>query len=111
MADLAEIVSKNEEQIRAEWIRGMSKSVQRMDLISKTELEEQCQAVLKAVVHGMKSGGAEDLSGAGWNPAKELLLEISASRARQGFSTVEVATFVLSLKQPLFAAIRRDWRS
>jgi len=52
--------------------------------------------------------GPADVSGKGWNVARELLQEISASRARQGFSPTEVATFVLSLKQPLFAAIRRD---
>ena len=39
---------------------------------------------------------------------KELLQEISASRARQGFSPSETATFVLSLKQPLFNALRKE---
>ena len=34
--------------------------------------------------------------------------EITASRARQGFPPTEVATFVLSLKQPLFGATRRE---
>jgi len=108
MSDLAEIISRNEEQIRAEWIRDMSTAVQRADLISKTEMDEQCRALLSSVVEGMRSSGSSNLQGAGWNTARELLQEISASRARQGFSPSEVATFVLSLKQPLFSAIRRD---
>jgi rsbT co-antagonist protein RsbR len=108
MAELAEIISKYEEQVRAEWIRGMSGSVQRMDLISKTELDEQCAAVLSAIIQGVKVSGVGDLSGPGWTAARELLGEISASRARQGFSSVDTATFVLSLKQPLFAVIRRE---
>jgi rsbT co-antagonist protein RsbR len=107
MTDLAEIISGNEEQIRSEWIRDMSKSLQRADLISKTELEEQCGAVLKALVAGVRSSSA-DIRAAGWAPTREILESISASRARQGFSPTEVATFVLSLKQPLFAAIRKD---
>jgi hypothetical protein len=50
MNELAEIISGNEDQIRAEWIKEMSSSVQRPDLISKTELEEQCRALLSALV-------------------------------------------------------------
>ena len=108
MSDLAEIISRNEDQIHAEWIRDMSKSIQRMDLISKSELDEQCGALLKAVVSGIKSGNPANIRTGGWTQAREFLEGISASRARQGFSPTEVATFVLSLKQPLIAAIRHD---
>jgi rsbT co-antagonist protein RsbR len=108
MNELAEIISQNEEQIRAEWLRDMSKSLQRSDLMSKTELEEQSSSVLKAVVEGVRTSGPTNFASKGWASARELLQQISASRARQGFSPTEVATFVLSLKQPLFAAIRRD---
>jgi rsbT co-antagonist protein RsbR len=107
MSELADIISRNEEQIRAEWIRDMAKSLQRGDLISKTELEEQSRAVLGAVVKGVKSD-SNDISSQSWSGARSLLQDISASRARQGFSPVEVATFVLSLKQPIFSAIRHD---
>lgn len=108
MTDLAEVISRNQDQIRTAWIRDMSQSIQRTDLISKTELDEQCSTLLNAVVAGVRSSGPSDISGPGWQQARELLQTISASRARQGFSSVEVATFVLSVKQPLFAAIRRD---
>ncbi len=108
MNELADIISQNEEQIRTEWLRDMGKSLQRPDLMSKTELEEQSRSVLNAVVAGVKTGGMTDLSAKGWNAARELLQEISGSRARQGFSPGEVATFVLSLKQPVFAAARRE---
>ncbi len=108
MSEIAEIISKNEDRIRAEWIRDMSKSVQRSDLMSKTELDEQSRALLSAIVQGVKMSGPTDVSASGWTAARELLQDISASRARQGFSSVEVATFVLSLKQPLFASIRES---
>jgi rsbT co-antagonist protein RsbR len=111
MNELTEILSKNEAQILAEWIRGMEKSVQRTDLISKTELEEQCRSILTAVIAGVRVSGPTDISGAGWNSARDLLREISTSRARQGFSPSQVATFVLSLKQPVFSAVRRDLSS
>jgi rsbT co-antagonist protein RsbR len=106
MSNLAEIISQNEDHLRAEWVRTMAAGVERSDLISKAELDEQCSAILQAIVEGIKTSGGENLAGAGWNTARELLTSVSASRARQGFTPSAVATFVLSLKQPLFVLIR-----
>jgi rsbT co-antagonist protein RsbR len=106
MNDLAEIISQNEDRLRSEWIRTMSSGVERADLISKAELDEQCGSLLKEVVDGVKTSGPENTRAAGWNGARELLGGISSSRARQGFSSTDVATFVLSLKQPLFVLLR-----
>lgn len=106
MNDLAEIISKNADAIRKEWVAEMSRSVERADLMNITELEDQCRLVLDALVEGVRTSSPTNVTGAGWNTARDLLRDISASRARQGFSTVEVATFVLSLKQPLFSSIR-----
>lgn len=108
MNELAEIISTNEDQIRTDWMRDMSRSTQRTDLMSKNELEEQCRNLLSAVAAGVRISGPTDLSASGWNTARELLQEISTSRARQGFSPSDVATFALSLKQPLFSVARRE---
>jgi rsbT co-antagonist protein RsbR len=109
--ELAEIVSKNQNQILSEWIRDMGTSVQRADKIGKEELESQCRTLLKSVVEGIRISGPTEIKAPGWNAARELLEEISASRARQGFSPEDVATFVLSLKRPMFGAIRRELSS
>jgi rsbT co-antagonist protein RsbR len=106
MNQLAEIISNNEDRIRSEWVRNMSKAIQRSDLMGKAELDEQCRTLLKAIVNGVKAAGPAEISGAAWKEVRELLQDVSASRVRQGFSPVEVATFVLSLKQPLFSLIR-----
>jgi rsbT co-antagonist protein RsbR len=106
MNDLAEIVSRNSDSIRKQWIAEMSGVIQRADLMSKAELEEQCRAILDAIAEGVRTSGAANVSGPGWDTARQLLRDITASRARQGFSPVDVAIFVLSLKQALFSAIR-----
>src|ERR1700742_5012262 len=105
MSELAEIISKNESKILSEWTGKMSQSVQRADLISKKELDEQCRTLLNGIVASVKTAGSTSLEAPGWSTAREFLSEISGTRARQGFSPVDVATFVLSLKLPLFAAI------
>jgi rsbT co-antagonist protein RsbR len=40
---------------------------------------------------------------------RDLLEEISRGRAVQGFTTAETATFVLSIKQPLFGMLRTEF--
>jgi rsbT co-antagonist protein RsbR len=107
MHDLAEIIAQNSEAIRQNWIADMSKAVERTDLISKTELEEQARGLLDAVASGLRSSNVINVSDAAWDRARDLLRDISASRARQGFSPADVAMFVLSLKRPLFATIRK----
>jgi len=111
MNQLAEIISGKEESIRAAWARDMAQTVQRADLMSKAELDEQCRTLLGAIVRGVRTSGTTDVSAHGWNEASEFLQDVSATRARQGFSPAEVAMFVLSLKQPLFAAIREALNS
>ena len=51
----------------------------------------------------------EDLTGAGWEPLKQLLAALSVSRANLGFTPSETALFVLSLKPSLFALVRKNW--
>src|SRR5437660_752335 len=101
MAEIPEIISQNRDQIRDEWQREMSASIQRADLISKTELQEQCDALLDAILAGMRGGSMDVSSSVSWKPTRELLEEISATRARQGFTASQTARFVLSLKRPL----------
>jgi rsbT co-antagonist protein RsbR len=108
MNKLGEIISRNEDGIRTAWISDMGKSVQRTDLISKVELEEQARALLQAIVKGTQSADPADVSTPGWSGTRELLQEISTSRTRQGFTPSETATFVMSLKQPLFSTIRTE---
>ena len=107
MSKLYDVVSSNEDQIRSEWMREMATSVRRGDLISEKELNDQSRELLTSIVQGLKSGD-NDLANPAWTHAKELLEGISVSRAKQGFSPEETATYILSLKQPMFSAIQRD---
>jgi len=108
MGKLGEIISRNQERIRTDWTNDIAKSVQRADLISRVELEEQTRTLLGAIVQGISSGQSDDVSGQAWNSVRELLQDISSSRARQGFTPAETATFVLSLKHPLFTTIQQE---
>ncbi|HKV48637.1 MAG TPA: STAS domain-containing protein [Candidatus Acidoferrales bacterium] len=104
-ADLASILSRKEQTILAEWIKEMSGTVRRSDLLKESELQAQCAQFLRLVSAALESGGS-NFQTSTWEPVREMLANISRSRALQGFSPTETASFVFSAKRPIFTQIR-----
>ena len=104
-ADLAALISQHEEEILSEWLREMAESTRRGDLMQNNELRAQCVQLLKHIA----AAGPEDSSiqSARWQPVKDMLAELSRTRAVQGFTPTETAIFVFSLKKPLFGLVLR----
>jgi rsbT co-antagonist protein RsbR len=79
----------------------------RTDLISEGELRRESERFLDALTSAVARGGVEaDVGGDDWAMVRELLSELSRSRAIMGFSPTETATFVFSFKRPLFDALQ-----
>jgi rsbT co-antagonist protein RsbR len=103
-----ERVLANEQELLAEWVQlQLGATTLRSDLMSERELREQSREFIELLRPAIASGGYSATSDA-WEPVREFLSGLSRARAHQGFSPAETATFVLSLKQPLFARLRRD---
>jgi rsbT co-antagonist protein RsbR len=106
--DVASLVSRNEKTIFPEWVELQKKAgILHTGRISEGELQSQSRDFLHLMHEALAQGGT-DTSSAAYEPAKAMLAELSRSRAMQGFSPSETATFVFSLKQPLFNALNRD---
>jgi len=102
------ILGKYESDMLAEWVNHQLAAVTlRRDLLKDDDLREQSRRFLSLFMEALKKSGA-DVQGAGWSDVREFLSEVSQSRARQGFTPTETATFVFSLKQPLFERLRRE---
>ncbi|HEX3738380.1 MAG TPA: STAS domain-containing protein [Terriglobales bacterium] len=104
---LAEVLAKHEIAVLDEWIKQMSSATRRADLMRDADLRAQCTRFLKLLRQGTESGNA-DLQSSPWQPIRDLLTEISRTRAQQGFSPTETSTFVLSVKKPLFELLREQ---
>ena len=106
---LAEIIDRHESSLISDWLRLQTEALGRKgDAGGKNRLESQSRALLSAIRDATLSGGTEDAGGAAWSNVRELLAGISRDRALKGFSPSETATFVFSLKQPLFDRIRNE---
>ncbi len=107
---IADIVAQGREALLPEWIRQQLAAVTtRRDLIRDDELEAQSRRFLDLLGTSLRSDGTtNDVSGPAWGAMRDFLSDVSRTRARQGFSPSETATFVFSLKQPLFDRIRQQ---
>jgi rsbT co-antagonist protein RsbR len=107
-ARLADILTECREALLPEWIRRQhAATTARRDLIRDDELEQQSRRFLDLLRQSLQEDGASsDVSGPAWAGMRDLLTDLSRTRARQGFSPTETATFVFSLKQPLFDRLR-----
>ena len=106
--EIAALVTRNEQTILPEWMELQKKAgTLHTGRISEGELQSQSKNFLHLLRDALAKGGS-DVAGTAYEPAKAMLSDLSQSRAQQGFSPTETATFIFSLKQPLFNAVNRD---
>jgi rsbT co-antagonist protein RsbR len=77
----------------------------RSDRTSRQEVTELSRRFLSLFAEAAKTG-VPDIRAAEWANVRTMLDEVSTTRAREGFSPSETATFVFSLKEPLFERLR-----
>jgi rsbT co-antagonist protein RsbR len=104
------ILEKYEAALLESWLKEQQiATTRRKDLIRDAELREQSRQFLHELKKAALSpSSGDDIRRQEWTGVRELLNEISRSRARQGFSPSETATFVFSFKQPLFVQMRQE---
>lgn len=106
---LSAILTRDEQAILADWLNLQRASIKtRADLMTEAELRQQSQQLLQLLRTTLERGATPDITSQAWSEVRELLGAVSSSRALQGFSPSETATFVFSLKEPLFTRLRDE---
>ena len=105
---IPEVLERYEAEILAEWIKEqLAATTQRPDLMKESELNAQSTKFLKLLRDAIAGNNFVDIQMPNWGPIREFVGEVSRSRVIQGFTPSETATFVFSLKQPLFVRLRK----
>jgi rsbT co-antagonist protein RsbR len=109
-AVLADVLTTHREEIIAEWVRLQEEDLSlRNNLLKAGELERQCRDTFDAVLQALRGGGGDDvLHAENWTAVREMLSGVSRSRARQGFTPTETATFIFAAKYPVFKAVSAE---
>ena len=106
---LAAVLRRHEARLLADWMGELTKGG-RSGAIDKAELEEQTRTFVRLLTEAAQADPGAGMGNSVWGPLREMLASVSASRARQGFTPTETATFVFSFKQPLFAVLREAYK-
>ncbi len=102
IASLNDILQKDEGLLLQNWVDNqVNAATYRPDRTSRQELMDHSRRFLTLMREAVK-GGDQDIMGPSWSGVRQMLDDLSASRAQQGFSPSETATFIFALKQPLF---------
>ena len=104
---LPDILKRHDAQLLKDWVKEQL-SVSRPEVTSESTLREHAHRFLGLLRDAVQSGDLSDVTGSAWAGVREMLDELSHARAASGSTPSETATFVLSLKQPLFARLRQE---
>lgn len=103
---LPEILADHEAGLLADWIKEQTtRTSRRTGTIKEAELRDQCKEFLSLLIAAAKD---RDDRSPRWDALRQMLADLSRSRGLQGFAPSETASFVFSLKKPLFDRIRSD---
>jgi len=108
MENVLDGIRANQDALLKEWLQNLKSGIRRRDLINDSDLNSQATEVLSAISAVSPGTSLERIDSAQWQPVRQLLAGISSSRAIQGFTPSETATFVLALKAPIFGLIRKQ---
>jgi len=109
MSRLGQVIANAQSTILSEWVSHQKGAEGlRSNLISDAELREQSRQFLDAFTRALGTPNPGALEGANWDEVRGILGDLSSGRALKGFSPSETASFVFSLKHPVFAELRKS---
>jgi rsbT co-antagonist protein RsbR len=105
------ILKAHESEILRDWIARQLADTSLRELLNENEVNEQSRSFLALFSNAAQDSYDEELAGQHWDDVRAALSSLSKSRALAGFSPIETATFIFSLKNPIFSALRRAFAS
>ena len=103
------LIAKHQQQLLQSWLT-LQRAARTVGTgqIDETTTADQSRRFLEELRNGTLAGRFDDITTPEWAPARAVLEEVSRVRTAHGSSPSEIATFVFSLKEPLFQQLRRD---
>jgi rsbT co-antagonist protein RsbR len=106
---LRNILAHAQTDLLSDWVQAqLGATTFRVDLMKEKELREQSREFLSLLQGATRAGALGEIGGPEWGTVRDFLARVSRSRAQQGFTPSEIATFVFSIKQPLFTRLRSE---
>src|SRR5271168_3572200 len=106
---IAATLQKRRPEILAKWLKQLEQaSASVKGRLSSADLKQQAGEFLGAFTAAAQTDDLGNIGASGWQPVRAFLEDLSRQRAIAGFSSDETATFIFSLKRPVFDALREE---
>ena len=105
---LGDIILKHQAALLEGWVSTLVARSGRREASTESELRQLASRFLNLVANAANTAGTDSIDGSAWQEARQLLSEISSARVRQGYSSIETANFVFSLKGPLNSYLQSE---
>jgi rsbT co-antagonist protein RsbR len=76
--------------------------------LSSKEIGKQADEFLNLLATTAQTHALDEINSDSWRPVRAFLEDLSKQRVLAGFSSDETATFIFSLKRPIFDALRQE---
>jgi rsbT co-antagonist protein RsbR len=104
----AKVFASRAPEITTHWLEFQASQGKRLSAAEHKETERKSRDFIDALKAGVQHGVSENMGSPEWERVKEILTDLSATRAKAGYTSSETATFVFSLKKPLFAILKDE---
>jgi rsbT co-antagonist protein RsbR len=104
---LADTISKHESVILRDWLENQ-RAEGTLSKGLEAEVQQQSREFLTLLKTSLRRGRS-DIMAAEWTDLRELLTSLSANRMQQGFSPSQTATFIFSVKRPIFDRLKEEF--
>jgi rsbT co-antagonist protein RsbR len=106
---LTSVLESQRSNILAGWLKYLEQSSSSgKGRLSAADLKLQTTEFLTLLTATAQSNDVGDIRTQGWQPVRAFLEELSRQRVLAGFSSDETATFIFSLKRPVFEALKQE---
>ena len=104
-----DVIRKNEASLLANWTANLEATgVSRDARITAGEIETQTREFIRLLASNARVGDAS-IAGNDWSETRTFLERLSRSRALQGMDSQNTASFIFSLKRPLFDLLQVEY--
>jgi len=103
-----EAVKAQRTQLLAEWSRDLEDKGATRNL-KEHDLQQQTSEFLNLLIASLESRTGENIGTSGWDDIRQFLEKLSHSRALLGHDSQQTASFIFSLKGPLFTLLQQHF--
>lgn len=103
-------MKKSQQELTAAWLAALEANGATRN-IREEDLKQQMSDFLNLVISVAEKGRHQSLAGSDWDEIRQFLEKLSQSRASIGQDSQQTASFVFTLKGPLFSLLQREYEA